>query len=61
MTTALPLQTATVARPRDGKAASRGGTSRALFDSAMKDLVYVGMTLAFFWIAWAYAKSLDHL
>jgi hypothetical protein len=30
-------------------------------DGAMKDLIYLGITLAFFGIAWAYAKSFDHL
>jgi hypothetical protein len=27
----------------------------------MKDLVFVAVTLAFFWVSWVYAKSFDHL
>jgi hypothetical protein len=27
----------------------------------MKDIVFVAVTLAFFWVSWVYAKSTDHL
>jgi len=27
----------------------------------MKDIVFVAITLAFFWVSWVYAKSFDRL
>jgi len=27
----------------------------------MKDVIYIGLTAAFFAVAWLYAKSFDHL
>ena len=32
-----------------------------MFRVAMKDIIFVAVTLGFFWISWVYAKSFDHL
>jgi hypothetical protein len=32
-----------------------------MFRVAMKDIAFVAVTLAFFWISWVYAKSFDRL
>jgi hypothetical protein len=32
-----------------------------MFRIVMKDIVFVTVTLAFFWISWVYAKSFDRL
>jgi hypothetical protein len=32
-----------------------------IFRVVMKDIVFVAVTLAFFWISWVYAKSFDRL
>jgi hypothetical protein len=32
-----------------------------LSPSVMKDIVFVAVSLAFFWISWMYAKSFDRL
>jgi hypothetical protein len=32
-----------------------------MFPLAMKDIVFVALTVAFFWISWVYAKSFDRL
>jgi hypothetical protein len=37
------------------------GTPDARETSVMKDLVFVGVTVAFFALAWLYTKSLDRL
>ena len=37
------------------------GTSDALPRGQMKDLVLIGVSLAFFALAWVYARSFDHL
>jgi hypothetical protein len=39
----------------------RAGTPDALSSGVMKDIVFVAVTLAFFWVSWVYAKSFDHL
>jgi hypothetical protein len=32
-----------------------------MFRDAMKDIVFVAVTLGFFWTSWLYAKSFDLL
>jgi hypothetical protein len=40
-----------------------GGVARSvlMFPIVMKDILFVAVTLAFFWVSWVYAKSFDHL
>jgi hypothetical protein len=37
------------------------GTPDALKAVQMKDLLLIGVTVAFFALAWVYARSFDHL
>jgi hypothetical protein len=41
-----------------------GSAERGTFDAfggGMKDVVFIAVTIAFFAVAWLYAKSFDHL
>jgi hypothetical protein len=55
------LQTAHLTFVLGRSHASSIGTTNAGVTVIMKDLVFVGITLAFFWIAWVYTKSFDRL
>jgi hypothetical protein len=46
-------------RPR--RRADAHGTTDALSGVQMKDLVLVGVTVAFFALAWVYARAFDRL
>ncbi|HMF39966.1 MAG TPA: hypothetical protein VKQ32_04700 [Polyangia bacterium] len=41
--------------------AGSDGTADALTSTQMKDLVLLGLSVAFFALAWVYARSFDHL
>jgi hypothetical protein len=47
-----------VSRQRGAKAMAR---AVLMFPIVMKDIVYVAVTLGFFWVSWVYAKSFDRL
>jgi hypothetical protein len=32
-----------------------------ILQGVMKDIAFVAVTLAFFWISWVYTQSVDHL
>jgi hypothetical protein len=51
-----------VSRAPKGKSAPRlHGTPGAYVPAVMKDIVFVTVTVAFFWVSWLYAKSFDRL
>jgi hypothetical protein len=54
------LQVATFGADAAGDAASSGGTPDAL-TRRMKDIVFLGVTAAFFALSWLYVKSFDHI
>ena len=54
------MQVATSAENAGGDAASAGGTADEL-GTLMKDIVFLGVTAAFFALAWLYVKSFDHI
>jgi hypothetical protein len=50
-----------VAAERTSFQRSGGGTLDALTTVVMKDITFVAVTAAFFWVSWIYAKSFDRL
>jgi hypothetical protein len=47
--------------PTRRRRAGARGTTDALSRGEMKDLVFIGVTVAFFALAWVYARAFDRL